>query len=181
METYIDGMKPELQSLNYRGSLSTEQRAINDKISYMIDYTCRFAYPLSLIFTEAILNFSPVVWAVANGLPIKIKPAKKYAACAPVTSQQAEKAWLRLVMDKSRRNRIKFQGVFQAEDFYHCVKGSQNGATLIGLGNSIEDCISEIKDNGGFIDADGLEKDCIDVLEKISKDTEKLADIGIKF
>jgi hypothetical protein len=41
--------------------------------------------------------------------------------------------------------------------------------------------LKEIKDNAAFIDADGLEKDCIDVLEKISKETDKLAEMGIKF
>ena len=181
MEAYINAMSPVLKKLNYRGALSTEQRAIDAETSYMIDYTCRFAYPLSLIFTESMLNYSEVIWAVANGEPIKVKKAAKYAACAPITSLHAEKNWLRLIMDKKRRDRIKFQGVFKGEGYFHCVKGSQNGATLIGLGDSIDDCIEEIKEYAEYIDADGLEKDCIDVIDKIKKDIDKLDEIGIEF
>jgi hypothetical protein len=161
--------------------MSTEERTKDGNKSYIIDFTARFPYSLSLTYTESIKNYSEVIWKVASGEEVTLEPAAKYVVCAPIESPHAEKSWLRLNFDEKLRHKIKLQQACKMGGHYYCVKGNRNGALIMSTGDDYLKCIEDIKNTAEEVNAHELSRDGIMSLYGIVSDLKKLKKLGIKF
>lgn len=151
MEAIAKKLIEPLNGLGVRGAVSTEIRLPSPNKGYIIDMTMRFPYPLSLIYTESIKNYGEVMWKVAGGEDIRVKPAGKYVGCVPVMSYFAEKNWLALEFNKSLRKNVKFMRASCVNGNYYAVKGEEGGFIIVAVENTLEAVVDKLKDVAGEV------------------------------
>jgi hypothetical protein len=181
LEDFIARITPELRKLDYRGAISNELRVVNAKKAYLVDLTCRFPYPLSCVYTENIENYSEVIYKVAAGEDVTIKPRGKYVGCLPLTSPHAKDNWLQLFFDEKKSGRIKLNTPTKVGDNYYAVKGSDPVFNLVAIGNGVKDIITQLKDLTQEVEAFELDKSPVSVLYNIKDELRKLRAMGVDF
>lgn len=169
-----------LESYNYRGAISVEVRCPSDSKAYLIDMTCRYPYPLSLIYTESIKNYSEVIMAVADGEQIELDPVAPYAGMCNVLTHYTEKSWALLEGAEKDRKHIKMERMAKYDGSYYAVRGEDNGFTLIGTDTSLDKVIDGIKEKLEVVNCQGLEKDTIGQIDKAKEEIEALEEIGVR-
>lgn len=166
-----------LGEYNYRGAISVEVRFASPSKGYLIDMTCRYPYPLSMIYTESLHNYSEVVWCVAGGEDVTPQPIARYAGMCQMLTHYTEKAWTHL--EVKDRKFIKLERAAKVNGEYYAVRGEDNGFTLLGFGPSIEAVVRQIHENVDECDCFGLEKDTIGQIDKCAETVEELKKIGV--
>lgn len=180
LQKITDSLAPVLERMNYRGAISCEEILVSKNKGYFLDFTSRFAQPLSTMYTEVIKNYTDVIWAVAGGEDVTIEPISTYTGCLSVHSEEARESSTQLFYDKKFSRLIKPYLTCEVEGERYALKGEALIASLISWGTSPKDVAGKLKRLLKEIDADGIEKD-ITKLYSILEDFKKLADIGIKF
>ena len=143
---------------------------------------CRFPFPLSAVYTEALENYSEVIYQIARKRPILLKPKAKYVACLPLASNIAEKDWVKLDFPENMRNKIKFRVACNVDSKYYGVKGHEWVYVLITWGNNINQMIEELSKLADMVKAEGgLALDVIGGLNLIKEDIIKIQKLGIPF
>lgn len=92
----LEKVRPMLHEMGYRGAISVEAM-YDGKDLYVIDWTCRFPWPLALMYTECIANYPEVIAGVAKGKMPGLRITKPYTALASIMSSWTTKAagpWL---------------------------------------------------------------------------------------
>jgi phosphoribosylamine-glycine ligase len=170
-----DKLAPYLKKINYRGALSIE--AIIDKKGrpFLIDICARFPYPLSLIFTESLKNYSEIINGISQGInPLKLDVAGKYIGCLPVKSAYYNKYWEKLSFDPKLRignPSIKLQENAFINGNYYSVKGANDiVATFVSYGDTIDEVVNKLYDISEKFDCHGLNSVAKGELEKIQKE-----------
>ncbi len=143
--TSMRKLGPLLKKMDYRGLISDEERILSPKKSIIIDMTMRSPLPLGLIYTEAVTNFSEVVWKIANGEKVELQVKGKYVACLPLYSQATATNWVRLMIEERDRNVIKLLCGCRYDGQYWAPRGEETIAVLIAIGNSVPEVLSKIK------------------------------------
>jgi len=178
----LNKLTPLLRKLDYRGAISLEFRMPNKNDVYLIDWACRFPFPLSATYTEALENYSDVIYQIARKRPILLKPKAKYVACLPLASHIAEKNWVRLDFPENMRNKIKFRVACNVNGKYYGIKGHEWVYVLITWGNNINQMIEELSRLADMVKAEGgLALDVIGGLNLIKKDIIEIQKMGIPF
>jgi hypothetical protein len=167
-----------LQSYDYRGAISVEVRCPSGAKAYLIDMTCRFPYPLSLIYTESIKNYSEVIWNVAIGEEVQLEPAAKYVGMSQMLTHYTEKAWTHL--EVKDRKWVKMERFAKYEGEYYAVRGEDNGFTVIAMNKALESVVESIKERAKDVNCFGLEKDTIAQIDGALEEVQALADIGVE-
>ncbi len=134
-----------LSSYKYKGAFSTEV-GLNGGEAFLFDFTARFGTPFSLLYTEAIKNYSEVLWKVAGGESAVIDPTFKYVAMLPLDTNYTQEAWELMDLRGKDRNRVKLMRCTRHKDKYYAVMGEETAFVLLGLGNTIKAAIEEIRD-----------------------------------
>ncbi len=143
--TSMRKLAPLLKKMDYRGLISDEERILSRKKSIIIDMTMRSPLPLGLVYTEAVKNFSEVVWKIANGEKAELDVRGKYVACLPMYSQAAMTNWVRLVIDERDKQWVKLHCGCRYGDQYWAPRGQDIVLDLIAIGNSVPEVIGKIK------------------------------------
>lgn len=169
-----------LKKYDYRGPISTEVKTKDGKTGHMLDITARFATPACLIYSEAIKNYSEVIWSVANGETIALVPSAAYVGCVWLPTNYTEKAWETLQIEPKDRNRVKFQRAAKKNGKYYAVKGEENGFVILGLGKSVNAVVEEIKDVAERVHAQDLYKGGIGQLERSKERINEAKKIGLE-
>lgn len=178
---FIDKFAPYLRRVDYRGAISAEVRVPSPGKCFLIDVTARFPFPLSVIYTESIKNYSEVIWCCATGEEVRIEPATKYVGLFRRASEYPRDHWMRLQFDEKKRNRIKLRRAAKVGGHYYLVKGRAEGFLIIGLGNSVDEVISEIMELSKGVDAVDLRYNTADAYPKIKGVIEEAKTKGIYF
>jgi phosphoribosylamine-glycine ligase len=139
-----EAIKPILQKFNYRGAISCEMIINKEGAPFVIDWTCRFASPMSVFYTESIKNYSDVIWAVANGENITLDVTSKYVGALPLDSDYAKDHWLELSFDKNLRDKIKLRVAAKYKDAYYAVPGLSGVVVLCAFDNKLDNIRKEL-------------------------------------
>jgi len=159
LEDCITKLGPELKKRNYRGAISTENRMLSKDKSVMIDPTCRFAFNLSVGYTEWIKNYPDLVWKVANNEPVTIEPRAKYVAGAPLYVKNEEE-WVEWNFPKELREqgKIKFRECAKKGGKYYAIRGCNSAAFIISWGNTLDGVIKDIQATAEKVNATDIDK-----------------------
>jgi len=174
---------PFLKENDYRGAISNEGIVGEDKIMKVIDWCTRFPYPLSAIYTEAIENYSEVIINVTNKKPTDLKVRYPYVASMAMESQKAVTSWLGMTFKPEFRNKLKLRLGAQKDDIYWAVPGFSSVLVVIGMGNTVEEAIEDIKNTLANADiiAEELGKENVGGLDIIKNIIEEGKKYGIEF
>lgn len=154
LKTVNDKLAPVFKKLKTRFFFSTEVMIPDKNKGYLIDYTCRSAAPcVSAIQTELLENFSEVIYGLATGQKIQPIMKYKYAAGVSVESGWADKHWLQISFPKELRRWIKLRMACKFDNNYYAVPGFPSLASVIALGNSVDEAINLCKERSKEIKA----------------------------
>jgi len=170
-------LDPIMQKLNYRGPISTEEKVLDKKKtkSCIIDITARYPFSFSSGYPDWILNYDEVLWKVAAGEAVTIKPVAKFVGALPLESPHAEQNWVMLDFDKKLRNkgikngRVRLSMACCANDHYYAVKGNPVMYVLVAWGNTPGDVADVLEKLSHEVDAYGLTKSSANDLQKITE------------
>jgi hypothetical protein len=182
IEDFITKVTPLLQENNHRGAISVEQKVINKNRAYPIDWTLRFPAPLGIVYTAWIKNYTEVLWACTNSLPIKVETASKYVMAANLKCPYADHDWMKLDLQEKNRNKIKLWGACRDEDGdYHIVRHSSGGIYIVILGNNLEKMLVDVEETAKKVDGRDIDRTPIYELYKIMDEIKEFRKMGIDF
>jgi len=173
----IKRLEPIMQKLDYRGAFSAEM-IVNDEGSHLIDICSRFAYPLSLAYTNSINNFSQLVYDIAKSNDTRIDIKNKYIAVVPIVSYHADKHWTDVRFPEELRDNVKLVNACKIDDEYY-IKGDKIWITVTATGDTIEEVVEKLKDYVSHVDAHEIDTDAIVGLEEIMKISEEAKSVGL--
>ena len=170
---------PLFKEGGYRGMLSSEALVTEQGEPYLIDFTCRPPYPLSLAYTELIENYSEVVWAVAGGEAVRAKCTGKYFGCLPIFSDWSDQHWLRLAVEK--RQTVKLQYAAKHGDDYWVVPHNIYFGCVVAVDGTIAGLARKLKAAMEDIDSFQLHKETACHLDRIQDTIREGVKHGIEF
>ena len=177
-----DKLAPYLASIDYRGAISTEALITKDGTPYVIDYTCRMPFPLSLAYTELYSNYSDIILSVAQDKKITAKTTAPFVACLPLSSEYAKDNWLQINIDPKQRRWIKTLDSCMAAGDIFSVRGPTNIVNLVAVGDSVPDLSKRISGLLDHVHAHGLEgKAALGSLQNIEGIISEGEKAGLKF
>lgn len=176
-----DGIAPEFKKYKTRFFFSLEMIIGKDKVPFLIDGTYRAAAPgTSAIQTEAISNFSEVIYGLATGQKVNPIIKEKYWAAISGESSHAEKRFLNIEIPKEVRQWTKLRMGCKYGKEYYAVPGFPSVVTVIGSGDTIDSAIEQVEERTKMIKASGLYFDLWG-LKKLKDDIEEGKDRGVNF
>ena len=152
LDAVAEKIKPVLRKFGVRGAVSVEVMITKEEKPYLLDWTIRFARPLSLMHT-AIENFTEIIEAAAHGEDIDIEPPYEYCGIQPYKSHESVDDWMKVSFPKSYEDRIKGLSIARVEDNIYVSPGNDIPIAAIGWGDSLEDVYDEIDEAGAEIHA----------------------------
>lgn len=142
-----DKIAPYFKKYEGRTFFSTEVMVKEDGTPYLIDPTVRCPMPCpTAIALEMYENFSEFIWEAADGNLIDLEPLYKYGAGICVDSDWAEHHWTHIDFDYKYRQWIKFRMACKIGKEYYALPGFNSVCSVIGLGNTIDECIDKIEE-----------------------------------
>jgi phosphoribosylamine-glycine ligase len=176
-----DGMAKEFQKSKTKFFFSMEMKIGKDRAPYVIDPTIRLAAPgTSAIQTEAIQNYTEVIYGLATGQKVIPIIKEKYWAAVAGESSHAEKRWLNVEVPKELRQWVKFRMAAKKGSEYYACPGFPSICTILGSGNTIDAAINQVKERSKEVKASGLHFDTHG-LDDIVKDVNEGKLLGINF
>lgn len=177
----LEKAQPLLERLGYRSALSIEAM-YDGKDLHVIDWCCRFAWPLSIMYVDAFENYSDLVIGTAKGNVPEIKVRKPYTALGAVMvtgADQADSAWLPISAGEDTPFRLR-RAVRRGNKTYTVPGGENNVATVYGEGDSWQDAfdmvmkrVPEVEVQYGYYEGT-FSHSTKDIVEQVKK-------LGIKF
>lgn len=178
---YVDSkMAPVMKNLGVMGAISTEVRYGEDKKPYFIDSCQRFGSPPGELISEMYYNFSEIVWSVAGGKTIPVKPRAKYGAQIVLYSEFAINDWCPVTIPDDIKNFVKIRNLCQINGQKYVIPQDANNAlgSAIGFGWTMEEAQKQALENAKKVDAEGIYF-FENVFEKAEKYLEEAKERGI--
>jgi hypothetical protein len=174
-----DAFAPLFRAAGYRGMMSTEALITKAGDPYLIDFTCRPPYPLSLAYTELIQNYTEVVWAVAGGEPVTAKCAGKYFGCLPISADWADQHWVKLAVEN--RKTVKLQYAAKQGGDYWIVPHNLYFGCVVAVDDTIAGVVRKLHAAMDDVDAFQLHKETAHHLARIQDTIREGVKHGIEF
>ncbi|HTB31414.1 MAG TPA: hypothetical protein VK808_05265 [Bacteroidia bacterium] len=168
-----------LQKLDYRGAMSIEARVTKEGKPYLIDICSRYPAPLSALYTLSIENYSEVIYKIAKGEEVTIKPLGKYVAAMPMYSNQAETNYIPLEFPQKYAKYVKFKTPAKVKGQVYGVKGSKVVYVLVACGDDWKKLIYFLEKLSGKVDAFKLSDESLASLKKIEEKIAGLPEYGL--
>uniref|UniRef100_A0A7V3JAC7 ATP-grasp domain-containing protein n=1 Tax=candidate division CPR3 bacterium TaxID=2268181 RepID=A0A7V3JAC7_UNCC3 len=141
-----DRLIPVFRKLGGRTFFSTEVRVTKNKQGFLIDPCVRSPMPVpTAIHLEIWSNLSDFLINGAEGNLIDLKPIAKYGAGISFESGWAENHWTEIDFPPENRKWIKLRMACKIEDKYYALPGFTSLGSIIGLGNTIDEAINNVK------------------------------------
>ena len=180
-KTIHDGFKPEFEKHKTRFFYSDEMIIDKNGTPFLIDPTMRMPSPGGVsLQTEVMENFTEFCHGLATGNLITPIMKFKYALASPLTTLEAEKGFVTINFPKEMRQWIKLTQACKVKKDYYAIPPEPIVATVVALGNTIQETIglckerlSEVEFEGKTCDDAGLDK----IMDKISEGKK----LGINF
>ncbi len=156
-----DGLADFFRENKTKSFFSTECIVSKDGKSYLIDPTIRSPMPVPTAVQLEIYDNLPefIFEAGVNNKLIPLEPKFKYGGGIALDSEWANEHWLEINIDEEKRKFIKFRKVMKKENgLYYAIPGFSSVCSIIGLGNSVDEVINQVKENLDAISAFELQK-----------------------
>lgn len=139
-------IQPILQKYDYKGFYSTEIRTTKNA-NYLTDFTARLPLPPSPLYTLIMENLGEIIWNVANGTIVDIKPKAKCGLYLTITSDHYDEGHQAICFPPEYRDNIKLSYALKVDGQYSCL--NVNNFTELGsictIGESFEDCYKQME------------------------------------
>ena len=160
------GLAPFFKQNKTRSMFSTEVIVDKQGDGYLIDPTIRSAMPCTTaVELEMITNFQEIIYSAMLGDVIPVENKYNYGCGVALDSEWADESQLPVRIDKSIRQFVKMRRFMKQDGIEYALPGFSSILSVIGLGDTIEDAVSMLKENlkgvKGFqldSDAGGLDK-----------------------
>lgn len=144
-----------------RSFFSTEVIVDDKGAGYLIDPTLRCPMTVgTALHLEMWENLVEFIWAAAGGELIDLIPAYKFGCGVSLLSDFAGENWLEIEVDPKVRQFVKFYRMMCADGKYFVVPGDVIGCTVIGLGDSVDEAVNNLKENIKGVSGFQLDSDC---------------------
>jgi len=173
----IHRLEPTMRDLDYRGAFSAEF-IVNENGSHLIDICSRYAYPLSLAYTNSINNFSQLVYDIANANDTVIDNKNKYIGAVPIASYHADQHWTDVRFPEEIRNNVKLVNACKVDNEYY-IKGDKIWITVVDTADTVEELVENLKKLVSQVDAHEIDTDAVAGLDDIVKLSEKGENVGL--
>ena len=156
LEKVADAIKPLLMGLDYRGAISVEVLMTKKRVPYVLDWTCRIPYPLGILYTHSLNNYSEVIWKIAKGENVDLDVKDKYVGAIDFTSTHALQNWVKVTYPPKLSDQIRIQGSKYMDNEY-VVPGYELIAEGVTCKGSIGSVLDDLKKLSGKVGAFGYE------------------------
>lgn len=148
-----DQLAPFLESEQYCGSISTEVRIREkDKEGFFIDITCRAGNPPSACQMEIIKNIADAMYGASLGIVVPLESDYKYACQLQVYCDSAAHEHLYIDIPEEYKQFVKVKHWAKRKTehgtvdvFVNTGDGVTSVLSVVGLGNTIDECIAMAK------------------------------------
>ena len=183
LQDSLDRLKPVLKEYDYRGGFATEEKIVDKKKHYLLDFTARLASPFGTGMPYFIDNWAEMVAKIGSKQPVKAIFKHKYLCSVPICSGHLEQHNTKIEFDPKYKENIKFEKAYKkGEDYYGIKKAPENMiAVVVNGADNVKDLIKSTKEIVETIKAYEIDKNYIYGLDKILSVLEMGVDIGIKF
>lgn len=158
-----------MKKYSYKGFFSTEVRTTKGGEHYLIDMTCRLPLPPSPLYPLMFDNLGEIVWGIANGELIDIKPKAKCGLYLSISSNNYQADYQSIYFPEKYRENIKLANAMKVDGEYCALNLNGFPEPEVGCiavaGNSFEECkkkaieiSEEIKGYGIDIDINNIDK-----------------------
>lgn len=158
LKQVIDKLDKILQRCDLSGPFSTEIFICKDKQPYLTDVTTRYAFPLSLIYTAAMENYSEFVYGLAHGEDIPPKFKGKYVGSVTVNCAHTEKNWTRIFFPDELREQIRLMDCVQDQKGHYSSvwHGYVDPVCIVSWGESYAEVVEDLKGLQGEVSGDEM-------------------------
>ena len=168
-----EGFKPEFIKRKTRFFYSDEMIVDKSGTPFLIDPTMRMPSPGGVsLQTESMDNFTEFCYGLATGKLVNPIMKFKYACASPMSTLESEKGFVCINFPKDMRQWVKLTQACKVGKDYYSVPPEAIVATVVALGNTVQETIGlckerleEVKFEGKQADEHGLDK----MLEVISE------------
>jgi len=169
------------EQLSTRSFFSTEIRVDEKGTGYLIDYTLRSPMPVpTAIHLEIWENLAEFIWEASEGNLIDLIPKAKYGAGVSLDSEWAQNNWLEVSFPEEIRPYVKFRRFMKHKNKYYAVPGFTSICSVIGLGNTPEEAIEQVKERVELVQGFELDKET-GGLDNVIKEIEEGKNYGLEF
>lgn len=156
-----DKLAAFFEVMKTRSFFSTEVMVDEKQQGFLIDPTLRCPMTVgTALHLEMWSNLAEFIWSAAGGELIDLIPAYKFGCGVSLLSDFAGENWLEIEIDPKVRRFIKFYRMMMASGKYYAVPGDVIGCTVIGLGDSVDEAVNNLKQNIKGVSGFQLESDC---------------------
>ena len=176
-----EAIAPVLREYGYRNFWATEIRCVDDT-AYFIDPTARMAGQTMEHALSNMANFGEVVWKGAHGELVKPDFLASHAAEATLHyTAGTPDGWKTLRIPEEVRDHVKFYHYCECDGLYHFPPGRNDEVgVVIGLGESVEEAIDDLKEHFELLSEEPLSIDMGDFAKLIEQIDEAQSE-GIPF
>ncbi len=182
-KTINDRLEWYFKEKQYRGLYSDERRVTKSNIMYMIDPACRCGRPPSEVEQEMISNWGDIIWYGSEGIQIEPEYTCKFGVEVIVHSSWVTKNWQTVYFPDKAKNNIKLSNYCIRRGVYNVIpqpSESSNIGAIIGLGNTIEEAVNELKKYAEMIEGKDLEIE-LSSIDKNIESCKKAKTLGYDF
>ena len=178
----LDGMRPILEKMDYRGALSTEERIVSEREHYFIDPCCRCPLPLGVLYSKYIKNWTEFVYQIGKGDPVPVECDFNYVGAYALRTSNAKDYFTLVNFEKGKRDDFRFMMACQNKDGeYYGVKGQEYMIVSVAAGETPEEVVDTLKESADDVNAFGLETDAIKGIDGILEKIENAKAVGLDF
>lgn len=169
---------PLLKKYGYKGFFSSEVRTTKSGEHYFSDFTARLPMPPSPLYGLMIDNLGDIVWGIANGEIVNIKPKAKCGLYLTLYSDFYDTDHQPVYFPQEIRSNVKLSYPIKVDGCYSCINinGFPEAGSVVVAGDSYEDCYKQMEKLVPEIKGYGLKielKDCEVAHEEFLKMTKK--------
>jgi hypothetical protein len=177
---YTEAISETLKTYQYRNFMSTENRIMKDKTSYMNDGCKRQGSPPSELYINMFTNLPDIIWFGAEGKLIEPEWVDKWGAEVVIdSSAHDEKMWQHISFPEKYRDNVKLHQFKVINGGYYVLplENSSVGAA-VATGATMDEARKNVQKVCDEIEGDCLEihSDCLDDAEEA---IENLSKIGV--
>ena len=160
-------ISPILKKYGYKGFFSTEVRTTKDGKNYLSDFTARLPLPPSPLYCLMIDNLGEIIWEIAHGNMVDIKPKAKCGLYLTITSEHYDEGHQTISFPEKYRENVKLSYPLKVDGKYSCLNINRfpEVGSICVTGNSYEECkkkmeeiIPTVKGYGIKLNNDDLDK-----------------------
>jgi hypothetical protein len=182
-----DKLAPYLKTTEAKTFISLETMIGKDGKAYITDPCLRTGHPVNAVQLRLYENICQFIVLSSKGLgkvhgsgTATIQYTKQYGIALEVKSTELDDSWLEVQFDEERRHTVHLQCAMQQDDAYFVIPKAFIAATIVGLGDTLEQAEKEITKTLESFSCQGMYYD-LNSITKIKETMKKGEKYGIKF